>query len=280
MYRYTYREWIYASWTLKTTLRLTSSTRSAYRFHLRHGDNAVKQIACSNVHLFVPFKGYNWWNCRQYKNTFCINEFQEKKLLATDREIRHNGNVNAQTRQRANTPQTEGKILDVISPNSETRSGKEVPQNTVRWLLYKDFLHPYHLQGKQGLRLVSCREEFGEGFLRTCADYSLFPSLILFTLRGRILKSWNAQFPSLACMGRWKSTWKVALRAPVTVLCNVVVHRLLAPYVLPTRPTVYHDLVQNILLDLLQNVSLLTSMHVWFSAMILCCIFRLAFCTC
>jgi hypothetical protein len=46
-------------------------------------------------------------------------------MFATDRELRQNGNINAQKRQEANTPQTEGKILDVISANSETRSGKE-----------------------------------------------------------------------------------------------------------------------------------------------------------
>ena len=177
----------------------------------------------------------------------------------------------------ANTPQTEGRILNVISANSETRSGKEVPQNTVRWLLYKYFLNSYHLQGKQGLRLVSCREEFGEGFLSTCAEYHLFVSLILFNLRGRILKSWNAQFPSLACVSRWNSTWKVVLRAPATVLCNAEGHRLPAPYVLPIRPTVYHVLLQNILLDLLQDVCLQTMMYIWFSAMILCCIFVLHF---
>ena len=166
----------------------------------------------------------------------------QKKLFATDRELRQNGNFNAQTRQRVNTPQTEGRILDVISANAETSTGKDVPQNTVQWLLYKDFLHPYHLKRQQGLQLASCREEFCEVFLRTCADYPLFPSLILFTLQDRILKSWNAQFPSLACISIWKSTWKVALRAPAAVLCNVVGHRLLALSVLPTRLTVYHEL--------------------------------------
>jgi len=42
-------------------------------------------------------------------------------------------------------------------------------------------------------------------------------------------------------------------------------------------PTVYHDLVQKVLLGLLQDVCLQTTMHVWFSAMVLCCIFDLHF---
>jgi hypothetical protein len=37
---------------------------------------------------------------------FMHQQIPGQKVFATDRELRQNGNINAQTRQRANTPQT------------------------------------------------------------------------------------------------------------------------------------------------------------------------------